>query len=70
VGLVEEPIRTVMLRNTQLFNVTGHPAISLPAGRTPGGLPCALQVVGARMATESLASVALAIEMQLRSPRL
>jgi aspartyl-tRNA(Asn)/glutamyl-tRNA(Gln) amidotransferase subunit A len=63
VGSVEEPIRNVMLRNTQLFNVTGHPAISLPAGRTPGGLPCAVQLVGAR--TDALASVALACELTL-----
>jgi aspartyl-tRNA(Asn)/glutamyl-tRNA(Gln) amidotransferase subunit A len=62
VGSVEEPVRNLMLRNTQLFNVTGHPAISLPAGRTPGGLPCAVQLVGARMRTDALACVALACE--------
>src|SRR5262249_42673892 len=27
VGTVEEPVRNIMLRLTQLFNVTGHPAI-------------------------------------------
>jgi len=51
-----------MLRNTQLFNLTGHPAVSLPAGHIPAGLPCALQFVGARMRTDALASVALACE--------
>ena len=39
----EEPVRNLMLRLTQLFNLTGHPAISLPCGRTTGGLPCGLQ---------------------------
>ena len=62
VGLVQEPVRNLMLRNTQLFNLTGHPAISVPAGRTAAGLPCALQLVGARMRTDALASVALACE--------
>jgi aspartyl-tRNA(Asn)/glutamyl-tRNA(Gln) amidotransferase subunit A len=62
VGSVQEPVRNLMLRNTQLFNVTGHPAISLPAGRTSGGLPCAVQLVGPRMRTEALGCVALACE--------
>ena len=34
----QEPVRGVMLRLTQLFNITGHPAISLPAGLTRGRL--------------------------------
>ena len=29
VGTATEPVRNVMLRLTQLFNVTGHPAISI-----------------------------------------
>jgi Asp-tRNA(Asn)/Glu-tRNA(Gln) amidotransferase A subunit family amidase len=54
-----------MLRLTQLFNVTGHPAISLPCGLTSAGLPCGLQLVGARMHTDALLRVALACEAQL-----
>ena len=49
-----EPVRNVMLRLTQLFNVTGHPAISLPGGQTSSGLPCALQLVGCRGQTDAL----------------
>jgi aspartyl-tRNA(Asn)/glutamyl-tRNA(Gln) amidotransferase subunit A len=33
-------------RNTRPFNVTGVPAISVPCGFNPGGLPVGLQIVG------------------------
>ena len=48
VGSSMQPVRNVMLRLTQAFNVTGHPAISIPAGLTESGLPWGLQLVGAR----------------------
>ena len=47
---------TLMLRLTQLFNLTGHPAISLPCGPTAAGLPCGLQLVGARGADRRAAA--------------
>jgi aspartyl-tRNA(Asn)/glutamyl-tRNA(Gln) amidotransferase subunit A len=62
VGGRAEPVRNLMLRLTQLFDVTGHPAISLPCGRTRSGLPCGLQLVGAREQTDALLRVALACE--------
>ena len=65
VGATEEPTRAMMLRETQLFNLTGHPAISLPCGVTRDGLPCGLQLVGARDQTEALIRVALACEALL-----
>jgi aspartyl-tRNA(Asn)/glutamyl-tRNA(Gln) amidotransferase subunit A len=65
VGGHAEPVRNLMLRQTQLFNLTGHPAISLPCGRTAGGLPCGLQLVGARTQTDALMRVALALEPYL-----
>ena len=58
----DEQVRALMLRCTQLFNVTGHPAIALPCGATPHGLPCSLQLVGRRSQTEALVRVALAVE--------
>ena len=67
IGSRREPVRSLMLRLTQLFNLTGHPAISLPCGATAGGLPCGLQLVGARMHTDALAGVALACEAALSS---
>jgi Asp-tRNA(Asn)/Glu-tRNA(Gln) amidotransferase A subunit family amidase len=53
-----------MLRMTQLFNITGHPAISIPCG-TSDGLPCGLQLIGRRVATTELLRVALACEQVL-----
>ena len=43
-----EPVRAAMLRLTQLFNITGHPAIALPAGTTGDGWPVGVQLVGPR----------------------
>ena len=65
VGATSEPVRNLMLRLTQPFNVTGHPAIAMPSGRTAGGLPCSVQLVGRRMQTDALLRVALACETQI-----
>lgn len=35
-----------LLRLTQIWNMTGHPALSLPAGWTAAGLPVGVQIVG------------------------
>jgi aspartyl-tRNA(Asn)/glutamyl-tRNA(Gln) amidotransferase subunit A len=40
------PHELVLLRNTRPFNVWGLPAISIPCGRTSGGLPVGLQIAG------------------------
>ena len=61
----EQPVRALMLRCTQLFNLTGHPALSMPCGTTSQGLPCGLQLVGRRFETGALMRVALAVETQL-----
>jgi Asp-tRNA(Asn)/Glu-tRNA(Gln) amidotransferase A subunit family amidase len=39
-------IRRLLLRNTELFNMSGLPALSLPLGKTGASMPTALQVVG------------------------
>ncbi len=62
IGEQNEPVRSAMLRLTQLFDVTGHPAISIPCGKTRAGLPCGLQLVGCRQQTDALMRVALACE--------
>jgi aspartyl-tRNA(Asn)/glutamyl-tRNA(Gln) amidotransferase subunit A len=60
----EEPIRSVMLRLTQLFNISGHPAITLPCGSD--GLPVGLQLVGHRHDTRGLLDAAAAVEIAIR----
>ena len=67
VGPTKEPVRSLMLRLTQLFNLSGHPAISIPCGDTSEGMPCGLQLVGPRMQTDALLRVALGVERVLRS---
>ena len=62
VGESEEPVRTVMLRLTQPFNVGRQPALSLPCGLSATGLPVGLQIVGARGATTLLLRAAAACE--------
>ena len=57
-----EPVRNVMLRLTQPFNVSGHPAITMPCGATKAGMPCGIQLVGPRNETDALVRVALTVE--------
>ena len=70
IGEGEQSVRNMMLRLTQLFNMTGHPAISLPAESTSTGLPVGVQLVGCRSQTDALLRLALACEPYIRtSPR-
>jgi aspartyl-tRNA(Asn)/glutamyl-tRNA(Gln) amidotransferase subunit A len=59
---VAEPIRNLMLRLTQPFNIGGHPAITVPMGRGTAGLPTGFQVVGHRGRTRDLIAVARSAE--------
>lgn len=65
----QDPVRAAMLRCTQLFNMTGHPAISLPCGVTREGLPVGLQLVGRRGGTAALLACAMAVEAELGRQR-
>ncbi|MBI4265145.1 MAG: amidase [Acidobacteria bacterium] len=62
VGASEEPVRNITLRLTQLFNLTGHPALTMPCGVTTEGLPVGAQLVGHRPRTPPMLDVAGAIE--------
>jgi aspartyl-tRNA(Asn)/glutamyl-tRNA(Gln) amidotransferase subunit A len=66
VGSVEESVRSITLRLTQPFNVSGHPAITMPCGRTRDGLPVGAQLVG--IDTLGLLAAAHAIEPLLEPP--
>ncbi|MCA9594324.1 MAG: amidase [Myxococcales bacterium] len=50
---------------TAPFNVTGQPAISLPAGLSPDGLPIGAQLVGRLHGDETLLRLARALELEL-----
>lgn len=60
-----DAVRTLMLRCTQPFNLSGHPAISIPCGLTRGQLPIGLQLVGHKGRTPALVQAALAAEAAL-----
>ena len=65
VGGLPFPVRALMLRLTQLFDVTGHPAITIPCGRSKENLPIGLQLVGRRGRTADLLVLAAAVERAL-----
>jgi aspartyl-tRNA(Asn)/glutamyl-tRNA(Gln) amidotransferase subunit A len=62
-----DQVRALMLRCSQPFNLSGHPAISIPCGRTRDGLPIGLQLVGHKGRTPALVQAALAVEAVIRS---
>lgn len=66
IGNTTETTRALTLRLTQLFDLTGHPAISIPCG-TAGGLPAGVQLVGRRGETERLLALAAACEGAIRA---
>jgi amidase len=53
------------LRTCSRITVTGHPAVSVPAGFTAGGLPVGLQLVGSYGGDDRLLSVAGAVARTL-----
>lgn len=54
--------RTSML--TWPFNITGHPASTVPAGTTDDGLPVGLQIVGRRYEDETVLAASAALERE------
>jgi aspartyl-tRNA(Asn)/glutamyl-tRNA(Gln) amidotransferase subunit A len=57
-----EPVRAAMLRLTQLFNITGHPSLALPAPQDGDPLPRSVQIVGRHRQTDRVLSIAAAVE--------
>jgi Asp-tRNA(Asn)/Glu-tRNA(Gln) amidotransferase A subunit family amidase len=60
-------VRVATLKHTQPFNITGHPAITLPI--STAGLPVGLQLVGRRGDTRRLVEIAAACEAVLGHTR-
>jgi Asp-tRNA(Asn)/Glu-tRNA(Gln) amidotransferase A subunit family amidase len=48
--------------NTEVANFTGHPAVSVPAGRSAPGVPFGLQIIGPRFGDEIVLGVAAVFE--------
>jgi amidase len=66
-GLGESPMEDLARSGrftpyTSLFNVTGQPAISVPVGFGPDGLPTGVQIVGKPLGEDTLLQVAAQIE--------
>ncbi|WP_280405345.1 amidase [Nocardia brasiliensis] len=58
-----------MIAYTALWNVTGHPAASLPAGVGADGLPLAVQLVGPSNGETTILSAAAQLEQARPHPR-
>ncbi len=56
------PRELLLLRNTRPINVWGLPAISIPCGFTPAGLPIGLQIVGPHWGEAKVLQLAHAYE--------
>ncbi|MFS0862536.1 amidase [Fredinandcohnia sp. 179-A 10B2 NHS] len=63
-GMVEQLVEKSLSRTpfTQLANLTGQPAISVPMGMTSNGLPCGVQFMAARGREDLLFRVAGTLE--------
>ena len=59
---VREPVGNAITRYTSFFNMTGHPAVTLPCGMHSKGLPMAAQLIGRHHADEQLLALASRIE--------
>jgi aspartyl-tRNA(Asn)/glutamyl-tRNA(Gln) amidotransferase subunit A len=59
---IAEPAGNAITRYTSFFNMTGHPAITLPCGMHSAGLPIAAQLVGKHHGDEQLLGLASRIE--------
>jgi aspartyl-tRNA(Asn)/glutamyl-tRNA(Gln) amidotransferase subunit A len=58
VAVVDHPTRALLLRLNRPANLAGVPAISVPCGFTPAGLPMGVQFIGAANSEELLLEIA------------
>jgi Asp-tRNA(Asn)/Glu-tRNA(Gln) amidotransferase A subunit family amidase len=65
-ALINEPQRGA---NCQLSAVTGLPALSMPAGFTPDGLPIGVELLGRPLSDAKLVAMAYDYEQSVKPPR-
>ena len=65
-GDKKEPVGNAITRYTSFFNMTGHPAISIPCGIHSLGLPMGVQLVGHHFDENTLLKVAHVLENCLK----
>lgn len=61
---VTEPVGNAITRLTAFFNLTGHPAITVPSGLHSNGLPMGIQLVGRYFDEATILKVAGCIEAE------
>ncbi len=61
-------LRDVRQAYTPLFDLTGHPALVVPAALSREGLPLGVQLVGRRCADDVVLGAGLVVERELGSP--
>ncbi len=62
-GATEEDTRIACTRLVRAINYLGEPALSMPCGKTTGGLPIGLQLISAPFSEAALLRIASVIEM-------
>ncbi len=65
VGGTSEDVRLATTRLSRGINLLGFPALSLPCGSDPAGLPVGLQIVAPAMAEKKLLNIGCAVERAL-----
>lgn len=69
-GAAAGPLRAEWTAALSLFDLTGHPAMALPAGLARNGAPLGVQLVGRWHGEQALLAAAAAFEAELPPPRL
>ena len=67
-GLWNAQHQSLLTRLASIVDVAGLPALSVPAGLSPSGLPTGVQVIGRRYEETAVLRVGAAIEMPLPDP--
>jgi aspartyl-tRNA(Asn)/glutamyl-tRNA(Gln) amidotransferase subunit A len=65
-GSSQTDVYTALVRQTQPFNVTGLPAVSVPMGFSRDGLPLGLQIVGRAFEEATIMGIGSAYERKFR----